>query len=115
MRMTPAQMRKMIISKFNDTGNVKESHRVDLYSTTPYSIIVDARGEAIDVRFPALKEGRRYKVAMCNYIAETYKDIDAEDKHIHDNILVLDECIDFFAKNSPVCLSSAPLQRIVRP
>ena len=112
MTMTPAQMRKMIISKFNDTGNVKESHRVDLYSTTPYSIIVDARGEAVDVRFPALKEGRRYKVAMCNYIAETYKDIDAADKLIHDNILVLDQCIDFFTKNSPVKLSSEPLQKI---
>lgn len=115
MTMTPAQMRRMIISKFNDTGNVKESHRVDLYSTTPYSIITDRRGEAVDVRFPALKEGRQYKVAMCNYIAETYKDIDAENKQIHDDILVLDQCIDFFAKNSPVSLPSTPQQHIVHP
>lgn len=114
MTMTPAQMRKMIITKFNDTGNVKESHRVDLYSTTPYNIITDSRGEAVDVRFPALREGRRYKVGMCNYIAETYKDVDAADKKIHTDKLVLDECIDFFANNSPVKLSNKPLQKIVR-
>lgn len=114
MTMTPAQMRKMIISKFNDTGNVKESHRVDLYSTTPYSIVIDSRGEAVDVRFHALREGRRYKVAMCNYIAETYKDIDSEDRVMHDNVLVLDKCIEFFEKNSPVKLSSEPAQKIVK-
>ncbi len=115
MTMTPAQMRKMIISKFNDTGNVKESHRVDLYSTTPYTIVTDRRGEAVDVHFASLREGRKYRVAMCNYIAETYKDIDAEEKIIHDDILVLDRCIDFFEKNSPVGLSNVPLQRISRP
>ena len=115
MTMTPADMRRMIISKFNDTGNVKESHRVDLYSTVPYDIITDRRGEAVNVVFPTLREGRRYKVAMCNYIAETYKDIVAEEKTIHDNILVLDRCIDFFEKNSPVKLSNKPLQRIVKP
>ena len=114
MTMTPADMRKMIISKFNDTGNVKESHRVDLYSTVPYDIITDKRGEAVNVLFPTLREGRRYKVGMCNYIAETYKDIDAENKIIHTDTLVLDRCIDFFAKNSPVKLSNKPLQRIVK-
>lgn len=114
MTMTPADMRKMIISKFNDTGNVKESHRVDLYSTVPYDIITDKRGEAVNVLFPTLREGRRYKVGMCNYIAETYKDIDAENKIIHTDNLVLDRCIDFFAKNSPVKLSNKPLQRIVK-
>jgi 5'-nucleotidase len=114
MTMTPAQMRKMIISKFNDTGNVKESHRVDLYSTTPYTILIDNSGDAVDVRFHALKEGRAYKVAMCNYIAETYKDIDAENKVICDSILVLDKCIEFFEKNSPIKLSSKPLQKIAK-
>ena len=51
---------------------------------------------------------------MCNYIAETYKDIDAEERVMHDDILVLDKCIEFFEKNSPVKLSSVPLQKIVR-
>lgn len=114
MTMTPAQMRQMIISKFNDTGNVKESHRVDLFSTTPYTIVVDGRGEAVDVRFPSLREGRKYKVAMCNYIAETYKNIEADEKVIHNDILVLDECISLFEKSSPVKLSNKPLQQIVR-
>ncbi|MBQ2395065.1 MAG: bifunctional metallophosphatase/5'-nucleotidase [Alistipes sp.] len=115
MTMTPKQMRQMIITKFNDTGNVKESHRVDLYSTVPYDIITDNRGEAVDVIFPTLREGRRYKVGMCNYIAETYRGIEADDKVICEDILVLDKCIEFFDKNSPVKLSNKPLQRIVRP
>ena len=114
MTMTPADMRRMIISKFNDTGNVKESHRVDLYSTVPYDIVTDSRGEAVNVIFPTLREGRRYKVAMCNYIAETYRDIEAEDRVVHSDNLVLDRCIEFFEKNSPVKLSNKPLQRIVR-
>ena len=113
MWMTPAQMREMIMTKFNDVGNVKESHRVDLYSTTPYTIITDNSGDAVDVRFHQLKEGRSYKVAMCSYIAETYK-IGVEERTIVYDILVLDKCIEFFRSNSPVTLSNKPLQQIVR-
>ena len=35
MKMTPADMRRMIVSKYNDPVNVKEAHRIDLISTTP--------------------------------------------------------------------------------
>lgn len=35
MRMTPADMRRMILSKYNDEENRKEAHRIDLISTTP--------------------------------------------------------------------------------
>ena len=55
--MTPAQLRKLIIEKYNDTVNAKESHCVDLYATTPYRIITDENDVAYDVRFPRLKEG----------------------------------------------------------
>ncbi len=33
MRMTPAQMRRMIVAKYNES--TREGHRIDLVSTTP--------------------------------------------------------------------------------
>jgi 5'-nucleotidase len=73
--MTPAQLRKLIVEKYNDTVNAKESHCIDLYATTPYRIIVDENDMAYDVEFPLLKEGRKYKVAIADLeaIAQTLK------------------------------------------
>ena len=68
MEMTPAQMRRMIVSKYNDPVNAKEAHRIDLISTTPYVIVTDAAENALDVQFPKLREGRKYKVAVSDYI-----------------------------------------------
>ncbi len=79
LRMTPEQMRRMVIEKFNDTTNPKESHRVDLFSSTPYEIVVDERGEAVDVRFPALQEGRPYRVNMGDYVFENYRAMEYTD------------------------------------
>ena len=112
MKMTPEQMRRMIIAKFNDTGNAKESHRIDLFSTAPYTIYIDAEGEAVDVRFPTLRDGRVYKVAMCNYIAEKYDGIEADEITPHPDMKVLDLMIDYFGKNSPVKFSNKPKQFI---
>ncbi|MBP3481830.1 MAG: bifunctional metallophosphatase/5'-nucleotidase [Alistipes sp.] len=114
MKMTPEQMRRMIIEKFNDTGNVKESHRIDLFSTAPYTIITDAAGEAVDVRFPTLRNGHIYKVAMCNYIAEKYNGIEADDITPHSDLKVLDAMIDYFDDESPVKFSNKPKQFISR-
>ena len=47
--MTPAQLRKLIVEKYNDTVNAKESHCIDLYATTPYNIITDENDKAYDV------------------------------------------------------------------
>lgn len=84
MEMTPAQMRRMIVSKYNDPVNVKEAHRIDLVSTTPYVIITDGADNALDVQFPALREGRKYKVAVSDYIFRNYKDLDYTDGKITD-------------------------------
>ena len=46
MRMTPADMRRMIVTKYNDEENRKEAHRIDLVSTTPYTIVTDAADSA---------------------------------------------------------------------
>lgn len=58
MKMTPADMRRMIVSKYNDPVNVKEAHRIDLISTTPYVIVTDQADNALDVEFPKLREGK---------------------------------------------------------
>lgn len=109
--MTPAQMRRMIITKFNDTKNSKESHRVDLFSTTPYTIIVDERGEATDVLFPKLRENRKYRVALSDYVGKKYEDIKGENHTKHD-ILVVDQLLKYL-KESPVTpIDNQPHQKI---
>lgn len=111
--MTPAQMRRMIITKFNDTKNSKESHRVDLFSTTPYTIIVDERGEATDVLFPKLRENRKYRVALSDYVGKKYEDIKGENHTKHD-ILVVDQLLKYL-KESPVTpIDNQPYQKIVK-
>ena len=112
IEMTPAQLRKLIISKYNDTVNAKESHRIDLYASTPYNIIVNKRNEAYDVEFPKLKEGRRYKVAVADYVARTYKDFEGKNE-VRTPMLVYDLDAAYFAKRSPVKVSCEPKQRIV--
>ena len=82
MRMTPADMRRMIVSKYNDEENRKEAHRIDLISTTPYVIVTDAQDNALDVRFPKLREGRTYEVAVSDYVFKNYKDLNYSDGKI---------------------------------
>ena len=110
MTMTPAQMRAMIITKYNDTGNAKEAHRIDLFSTTPYTIVTDADDMAVDVQFPALREGVKYKVAMADYIAKKYV-FDAEEIERH-STKVLDVMADYFVHHSPVEFDNKPKQKV---
>ncbi len=76
--MTPAQLRRLIIAKFNDTVNPGEAHCIDLYATTPYIVVTDSLFEAVDVRFPELEENRAYRVAMGDYVYKNYRDLEAE-------------------------------------
>ena len=77
--MSVEEMRDFILAKYN-SGTAdkpdKESHYVYFYSNVPYEIVLgDSPAEqpdAVDVRFAL--EPRRYRVAMCNYIAENYLD-----------------------------------------
>ena len=110
--MTPAQLRKLIIEKYNDTVNAKESHCVDLYATTPYRIITDENDVAYDVRFPRLKEGRKYKVAIADYVARNYAHFECENE-VRQPMLVYDLDVAYFEKNSPVRVSNKPLQSVV--
>ncbi len=110
--MTPAQLRKLIVEKYNDTVNAKESHCIDLYATTPYSIITDENDVAYDVRFPRLREGVEYKVAVADYVARNYAHFECENE-VRQPMLVFDLDKAYFEKNSPVKVSNEPLQSVV--
>ena len=110
--MTPAQLRKLIVEKYNDTVNAKESHVVDLYATTPYRIITDENDMAYDVRFPRLKEGEKYKVAVADYVARNYKHFECENE-VRLPLLVFELDRAYFEQNSPVKVSNKSLQSVV--
>lgn len=110
--MTAAQLRKLIVEKYNDTVNAKESHCVDLYATTPYRIIVDENDMAYDVEFPRLKEGVKYRVAVADYVARNYAHFECENE-VRQPVLVYDLDVAYFKQNSPVKVSNESLQRVV--
>lgn len=112
MKMTPAQLRRLIIDKYNDGSS--ESHRVDIFMTEPYTIVTDASDRAFDVKFPTLVEGRSYSVASADYIAKNYKGLECEDMVHHDELSVTEIFIDYFENNSPVRFSNVPHNFVVR-
>lgn len=113
MEMTPAQMRRMIVSKYNDPVNAKEAHRIDLISTTPYVIVTDAADNALDVQFPKLREGRKYKVAVSDYIYRNYKDMEYTGGEITVE-KVADILLEELRDDSPLKIDNTPRQRVVR-
>ncbi len=112
VEMTPSQLRKLIVEKYNDTVNAKEAHVVDLYATTPYHIIVDEHDMAYDVEFPRLREGRKYKIAVADYVARNYAHFECENE-VRLPLLVFELDRAYFEKNSPVTTSNKMLQSVV--
>lgn len=102
--MTLGQIREMIINKFNDTANPKESHRADIFpSGFSYTIVTDERGEAVDVTFDhklPYEAGRLYSVAMGDYMYLSYR----FDKPVAEEYTgpITDMLIEYFRRNSPV-------------
>ena len=74
--MTPEELRRIIIAKYNDPNNRKEGRRVDLIATTPYTIVIDADSVAYDVCFPQLREGRSYRMGYNDYVYKNYAEVD---------------------------------------
>ena len=111
MRMTPADMRRMILSKYNDEENRKEAHRIDLISTTPYVIVTDAGDNALDVRFPKLREGKSYKVAVSDYVYKNYNDLNYTDGGIT-GIRVADVLLEELGDDSPLVPDNKPKQEV---
>lgn len=67
--MTLDEIEQMIVNKFNDTTNYKESHREDLIpSGLEYTILTDKKGDAVDVVFRPEVEKELYTVAMSDYV-----------------------------------------------
>lgn len=110
MTMTPEQMREMILLKYNDAINRKESHRLDLIATTPYTIVTDGK-DAIDVQFPKLQDGRAYTIAVSDYVFRNYNDLHYTDGKITD-IKVADALIEELKKESPIKIDNKPKQQI---
>ena len=113
MRMTPADMRRMIISKYNDEENRKEAHRIDLIATTPYVIVTDEKDNAVDVQFPKLREGKSYKIAVSDYVYKNYNDLNYTDGEIT-GIRVADVLLEELEEDSPLTPDNKPWQEVVR-
>ncbi|MEZ3441256.1 bifunctional UDP-sugar hydrolase/5'-nucleotidase [Alistipes sp.] len=99
MKMTPGQIRRMIVTKYNEP--TREGHRLDLILTTPYTILVDESDRAFDVRFPELREGRVYKLASSDYIFKNYQGLEYDGGAILDDE-VADVLIDELEDDSPL-------------
>lgn len=79
MEMTTEQLEKMILTKYNDRQNLGEAHYLDLIASLPYTVFINKETkDGVAVIFPTLKDGVRYKVAVGDYIYETYKGIECE-------------------------------------
>lgn len=102
--MTLPEIRRMIINKFNDTQNPKESHHEDIYpSGMNYTVITDERGEAVDVIFDHRyypERDKKYRVAMSDYMYKMYKFDKPE--IIATSPLITDMLIGYFGSGKPV-------------
>lgn len=107
--MTAAQIRQLIVTKYNE--DTREGHRVDLIATTPYAILVDAQDRAVDVRFGALREDRRYKVALTDYVFRNYRDVNGANGAISDR-RVADVLLDALRSGRPVVPDDTPRQQV---
>lgn len=110
IHMTLEQIRELIINKFNNSKNTKESFRRDIYpSGMKYTIITDESGRAVDVIFDhkllPYDRDRLYSVAISDYAYQQYEfdkpAIEAE------SIPLTDMLINYFSKISSVVPDNA--------
>lgn len=107
LRMTPGQIKGLIIAKFNDTGNPKESHKADIFpSGLTYRIITDEAGEAIDVKF-GVPERAAYTVAMPDYMYKIYR-FDRQSDAVETGLQVTAILKEYIESHSPLLPDNAP-------
>jgi 5'-nucleotidase len=74
--MTLEEIRTLIMNKYNDESNPKESRRADIFpSGMTYTIVTDEQDRAIDVTFDhrlPWEVGKTYSVALSDYMFGTY-------------------------------------------
>lgn len=109
--MTADELARLVKTKFNDSINLDESHRVDIYMTTPYVIRTDDRFEAQSVTLPDLQPGRKYRVAMGDYIFKNYADLEYTDG-VPTGMLVTDALDSYLRARSPFAPDNEPRQQI---
>ncbi|MBQ5737776.1 MAG: 5'-nucleotidase C-terminal domain-containing protein [Alistipes sp.] len=103
--MTASDIRKFILDKYNSGTPEqpdKESHYVYFRSNIPYQIILGNEPaeypDAIDIKFD-LEEGHLYRVAMCNYIAESYIDKELVARQLWDSNTLVREAMLHYVEN----------------
>ena len=98
--LTPGALKGLIINKFNDTENPRESHGPDIWPAgLSYRIVTDESGDATDVVFngPARTS---YKVAMPDYMFKMY-DFVRPAKFSETGMQVTDILTEHLAANFP--------------
>ena len=113
VKMTPEALRKMIIEKYNDTENRKESHRIDLFMTASYVLVTDVNDTARDVQFPTLTPHHKYTVALPDYVYKNYHAIEATDAEILKGVHVNQLLLEVLEKEKSITPDNAHLQRKV--
>lgn len=111
MTMTASQIERMILAKYNDTDNMRESPRLDIFSTESYTIVTDESGEAVRVEFENLQSDVEYRVVMGDYMFNNYKDIECKDLE-RTEVLLTDVMMNDLAQNSPINYSNNPIQQV---
>lgn len=112
MRMTPRQMERMIVAKYNETTG--EGHRLDMVATTSYEILVDEADNAVGVRFPGLRDGRSYRVSVSDYIYKNYPGLEFDDGAVT-GVKVADVLLEELNDKSPLRPDNTLRQQVVRP
>lgn len=112
LTMTPEQLERVVMAKFNDRVNLGESHRIDLWMTTPYVVETDGGGDAVRVRFPRLKSGRTYRVAVGDYVVKSYAGLEYGSAQGVGRT-VSDAIGDYLRAHAPALPQNECLQRIV--
>ena len=97
--MTGSQIVKFILDKYNSgtpENPDKESHYPYFRSNIPYTIIrgsePEGKPDATGIEL-GLELNRKYRVAMCNYIAESYIDKTVVESQLHDTEISVREAL----------------------
>ncbi len=75
LTMSLNDVKRLILTKFNDKDNIKESHKEDMFpSGMTYTILVDKSGEGYDVVFEGIDSDltKLRSVAVSDYIYNNY-------------------------------------------
>lgn len=107
--MTATQMQKFILDKYN-SGTLenpdKESHSPYFRSNIAYQIVrgsePEGKPDATGINWD-LDKDRKYRVAMCNYIAESYIDETIVSNQLHDTQVSVREAMLGHLNSLKVC------------